>query len=81
MAADCRPRRADRKTHELKAKLSKDARETLEQHCEIEFNRISISPFNAYFEKDNDASFVRRVITYFVNILPKGLKLFRSCSR
>ena len=30
--------------------------ETLEQHCEIEFNRIRATAFpNAYFEKDNDA--------------------------
>jgi len=31
--------------------------ETLEQHCEIEFNRIRATAFpHAYFEKDNDAS-------------------------
>ncbi len=43
---------------ELKAKLStKMLGETLEQHCEIEFNRIRHTAFpNAYFEKDNDAS-------------------------
>lgn len=30
--------------------------ETLEQHCEIEFNRLRSTAFkNAYFEKDNDA--------------------------
>lgn len=30
--------------------------ETLEQHCEIEFNRLRATAFqNAYFEKDNDA--------------------------
>ena len=30
--------------------------ETLEQHCEIEFNRLRSAAFpNAYFEKDNDA--------------------------
>ena len=30
--------------------------ETLEQHCEIEFNRIRMTAFpNAIFEKDNDA--------------------------
>jgi hypothetical protein len=30
--------------------------ETLEQHCEIEFNRFRATGFqNAYFEKDNDA--------------------------
>ena len=31
--------------------------ESLEQHCEIEFNRLRATAFrNAYFEKDNDAS-------------------------
>jgi len=31
--------------------------ESLEQHCEIEFNKIRATAFpNAYFEKDNDAS-------------------------
>jgi len=43
---------------DLKAKLStKMVGETLEQHCEIEFNRIRATAFpGAYFEKDNDAS-------------------------
>ncbi|HMS30846.1 MAG TPA: DUF2130 domain-containing protein [Candidatus Saccharibacteria bacterium] len=43
---------------DMKAKLStKMLGETLEQHCEIEFNKIRASAFpNAYFEKDNDAS-------------------------
>lgn len=43
---------------DLKAKLStKMVGETLEQHCEIEFNRIRATAFpKAYFEKDNDAS-------------------------
>ncbi|AVI92651.1 DUF2130 domain-containing protein [Klebsiella pneumoniae] len=42
---------------DLKAKLStKMVGETLEQHCEIEFNRLRATAFpNAYFEKDNDA--------------------------
>lgn len=42
---------------DLKAKLStKMVGETLEQHCEIEFNRIRSTAFpTAYFEKDNDA--------------------------
>ena len=31
--------------------------ESLEQHCEIEFNKLRATAFqNAYFEKDNDAS-------------------------
>jgi hypothetical protein len=43
---------------DLKAKLStKMLGETLEQHCEIEFNKLRATAFpNAYFEKDNDAS-------------------------
>jgi len=43
---------------DLKAKLStKMVGETLEQHCEIEFNRLRATGFqNAYFEKDNNAS-------------------------
>jgi hypothetical protein len=42
----------------LKAQLStKMVGETLEQHCETEFNRIRATAFpRAYFEKDNDAS-------------------------
>ena len=43
---------------DMKARLStKMVGETLEQHCEIEFNRIRAAAFpKAYFEKDNDAS-------------------------
>jgi len=43
---------------DMKLKLStKMVGETLEQHCEVEFNRLSATAFqNAYFEKDNDAS-------------------------
>lgn len=42
---------------DFKAKLStKMIGETLEQHCEIEFNRIRATAFpRAYFEKDNNA--------------------------
>ena len=41
---------------DLKLKLStKMLGETLEQHCEIEFNKLRATAFqNAYFEKDND---------------------------
>jgi hypothetical protein len=41
---------------DMKAKLStKMVGETLEQHCETEFNRIRATAFpKAYFEKDND---------------------------
>jgi len=43
---------------DMKVKLStKMVGETLEQHCEIEFNKLRATGFkNAYFEKDNDAS-------------------------
>lgn len=42
---------------DMKARLStKMVGETLEQHCEIEFNRIRATAFPlAYFEKDNDS--------------------------
>ena len=42
---------------DMKARLStKMVGETLEQHCETEFNRIRPAAFSkAYFEKDNDA--------------------------
>ena len=42
---------------DMKARLStKMVGETLEQHCEIEFNRIRAAAFQrAHFEKDNDA--------------------------
>ncbi len=43
---------------DLKTRMStKLVGETLEQHCQIEFNRLRMTAFpNAYFEKDNDAS-------------------------
>lgn len=43
---------------DMKAKLStKLLGETLEQHCENEFNKIRMTAFpQAYFQKDNDAS-------------------------
>ena len=42
---------------DLKSKMStKLVGETLEQHCEIEFNKLRATAFrNAYFEKDNDS--------------------------
>ena len=43
---------------DMKVRLStKMVGESLEQHCETEFNRLRVTAFpNAYFEKDNDAS-------------------------
>ena len=54
---------------DLKAKMStKMVGETLEQHCEIEFNKLRATGFQkAYFEKDNDANFkklVSKLISY-----------------
>ncbi len=42
---------------DLKARMStKMVGETLEQHCEIQFNQLRATAFkNAYFEKDNDS--------------------------
>ena len=47
-----------KRLRDFKQKLStKMVGETLEQHCEIEFNRIRATAFQAaYFEKDNDIS-------------------------
>lgn len=43
---------------DLKTRMStKMVGETLEQHCQVEFNKIRMAGFKkAYFEKDNDAS-------------------------
>ena len=43
---------------DLKTRMStKMVGETLEQHCEIQFNQLRATAFrNAYFDKDNDAS-------------------------
>ena len=55
---------------DMKARLStKMVGETLEQHCETEFNRIRAAAFpRAYFEKDNDA-----------RTGSKGDYIFRDC--
>lgn len=55
---------------DMKTKLStKMVGESLEQHCENEFNRLRATAFpNAYFDKDNDASFGS-----------KGDYIFRDC--
>lgn len=56
---------------DLKTRMStKMVGETLEQHCEIEFNRLRSTGFqNAYFEKDNDA-----------RTGSKGDYIFRECT-
>ena len=55
---------------DMKTKLStKMVGESLEQHCENEFNRLRATAFpNAYFDNDNDASFGS-----------KGGYIFRDC--
>ncbi|AIQ97211.1 hypothetical protein EW15_1119 [Prochlorococcus sp. MIT 0801] len=55
---------------DMKIKLStKMVGESLEQHCENEFNRLRATAFpNAYFDKDNDSSFGS-----------KGDYIFRDC--
>ncbi len=55
---------------DMKARLStKMVGESLEQHCEMEFNKLRATAFpRAYFEKDNDASEGR-----------KGDFIFREC--
>ncbi len=58
-ATDLQARDAEiERLRDYKLKLStKMLGETLEQHCEIEFNSVRASAFpRAYFEKDNDAS-------------------------
>lgn len=59
---------------DMKAKLStKMLGETLEQHCENEFNRIRAIAFqNAYFEKDNDASTGSKGDFIFKDLDPSG---------
>lgn len=56
---------------DLKTRMStKMVGETLEQHCETEFNRLRATGFqNAYFEKDNDA-----------RTGSKGDYIFRECA-
>ena len=56
---------------DLKTRMStKMVGETLEQHCETEFNRLRSTGFqNAYFEKDNDA-----------HTGSKGDYIFRECT-
>ena len=59
---------------DMKAKLStKMLGETLEQHCENEFNRIRATAFqSAYFEKDNDASTGSKGDYIFKDLDPEG---------
>ena len=59
---------------DFKARLStKMVGETLEQHCETEFNRLRATGFqNAYFEKDNDAKTGSKGDYIFREATPEG---------
>jgi len=61
----------------MKARLStKMVGETLEQHCEIEFNRIRATAFpHAYFEKDNDARTGSKGDFIFRDMDPAGTEI------
>lgn len=62
---------------DFKARLStKMVGETLEQHCEIEFNRLRSAAFpNAYFEKDNDATSGSKGDYIFRDNSPAGVEI------
>ena len=62
---------------DFKAKLStKMIGETLELHCEAEFNRIRAAAFpTAYFEKDNDASTGSKGDYIFKDVDDEGLEV------
>lgn len=62
---------------DFKAKLStKMIGETLELHCETEFNRIRAGAFpSAYFEKDNDASTGSKGDYIFKDVDDEGLEV------
>ena len=52
-----RDNQIERITEMRRQQSTKMLGETLEQHCEVEFNRIRATAFpNAYFEKDNNSS-------------------------
>lgn len=61
---------------DLKTKMStKMVGETLEQHCEIEFNKLRATAFQqAYFEKDNDARTGSKGDYIFREATPEGIE-------
>ena len=61
---------------DLKTKMStKMVGETLEQHCEIEFNKLRSTAFpNAYFEKDNDSKTGSKGDYIFKEFTPDGIE-------
>lgn len=62
---------------DFKAKLStKMVGESLEQHCELEFNKLRATGFqNAYFEKDNDAKTGSKGDYIFREANPEGIEI------
>ena len=68
---------------DMKARLStKMVGETLEQHCETQFNQLRATAFpHAYFEKDNDASDGTKGDFIFRECDEAGTRSSRLCSR
>ena len=68
---------------DMKARLStKMVGETLEQHCEIEFNRIrAAASRTAHFEKDNDARTGSKAPPFFATRTRRVPRSFPSCLR
>ena len=68
---------------EMKQKLStKMLGESLEQHCEVEFNKLKYAAFpGAYFEKDNDARLGSKGDYIFEILITRAMKSFQSCLR
>ena len=62
---------------DFKARLStKMIGESLEQHCELEFNKLRATGFqNAYFEKDNDAKTGSKGDYIFREATPEGIEI------
>ena len=68
---------------DMKSKLStKMVGETLEIHCETQFNLNRSTAFkNSYFEKDNDASSGSKAIIYLESLMIIILRLSLLCLR
>ena len=68
---------------DMKSKLStKMIGETLEIHCETQFNLNRATAFkNSYFEKDNDASSGSKVTIFLESLMIIKLKSSLSCLR
>ena len=66
---------------DFKARLStKMVGESLEQHCENEFNRLRATGFrSAHFEKDNDASSGSKADYIFRDFGPDGIETISIC--